>query len=53
MEVSVAGCIVLFKHFLVRSNKNHDFDCYDNHFGIEIIYLFIVFLIWAGIAQSI
>jgi hypothetical protein len=46
MEVSVTGCIVLFKHFLVRSNTNHDLVCYDTHCGIEIIYLFILFLIW-------
>jgi hypothetical protein len=29
---------VLFKHFLVSSNKNHDYVCHDTNFPIEIIY---------------
>jgi hypothetical protein len=42
IDVIVTGCIVLFRHSLVRSNKNHDLFCYDTHFGIEVIFIYLV-----------
>jgi len=43
VEISVTGCIVLFKYSLVRSIKKHDLFCYDTRFGIEIIFIYLVY----------